>query len=117
MKPNPNSKPVRTPTDGARLLAAIRDLDTGAILAGETRFIWLDHERLLLVAELVGADVQMVTDDDAAQALHVHLCDEVLVLDISGAGCHKLMCLDIWGISAELNSALGLDWLDGSAGA
>ncbi len=109
MEPDPQRSPRSTPTEGARLLAAIRDLDTGAALAGETRAIWRDHECLLLVAELVGADVQMVTADEASRALNVHLHDEVLVLDISGAACHKLLWLDIWGLSAELNSALGLD--------
>jgi hypothetical protein len=42
-------------------------------------------------------------------AWNVHLPDEVLVLDLSGAGRHKLMCLDVWALSMEWRSMLGLD--------
>lgn len=69
---------------------------------------WLDEDLLLLVAELAGVTVELVTVE--RDAWNVHLTtDEVLVLDLSGAGRHKLMCLDVWALSMEWRSMPGFD--------
>jgi hypothetical protein len=94
-------------TDGTRLLAALQGLDDSAGAAGGTPVLWEDADRLLVFAELLGVPVEMVTGED--DAWNIHLADEVLVLDLSGAGDHKLVSLDVWGLSMELRSMLGPD--------
>ena len=100
------------PTDGERLLSALRSLDDLTRREGEC-WTWDDAELLLLFAPLFGVTIQLVTVKPGAW--NIHLNDEVLVLDPSGGGDHKLVSPEVWALSAELNESLGLE-SDGVSG-
>jgi hypothetical protein len=107
MEPDSSSNPDNSTTDGARLLAALQDLDDHGRSEDGPPMVWQDVDCLLLLAEMLAVPVQMVTVEQ--DAWNIHLADEVLVLDPSGAGGHKLVSLDVWGLSMELRSMLGQD--------